>query len=64
MKYIVEIDLSNSAFNEHPGEEIARILNECANKVRYYSFQHDKTFYPLRDINGNTCGKHGYQNDY
>lgn len=47
----VSIVSSNEAFYDTPHEELARILIDAANKIRY-----GYTSESLRDYNGNTVG--------
>jgi hypothetical protein len=58
MKFIVKIDCDNAAFEEYPGEEVARILADVvANVLR--SDPGDRTEerpFRLFDINGNVVG--------
>lgn len=58
----IEIETSNAAFIEHPGEELARILFDVAEQAREalgYAPDADlsKT---LRDANGVTVGRWQY----
>lgn len=59
MRYFVEIHTDSAAFEE-PGPEVARILRELAGRVESYTFDNPETVSPVRDINGNYCGRHGY----
>ena len=63
MRYMLEIQCDNAAFEGDPAAEIARILRACADRVALFSFAHKESRYPLKDVNGNTCGSHGYVND-
>jgi hypothetical protein len=52
----LSINMENDAFAENPGEEVARILRDVANRVEghpHFSKGHSQ---PLRDANGNTVG--------
>jgi hypothetical protein len=62
MRYFLVLDLDNAAFAEDPGAEAARILREAASRVEGYAFDHQNSGcrFPLRDINGNRVGTHGY----
>ena len=60
MKYVLEVNLDNAAFDPDPGIELARILREAADRAEGYDFLHERTRFPLRDINGNKVGEHGY----
>jgi hypothetical protein len=62
MKYFLEINLDNAAFENNPGLEVARILREAADRVEGYSFNNAPTNFPLFDVNGNRVGTHGYLN--
>lgn len=61
--YTLRVEMDNDAFAKNPGLELARILREIADRVDGYSFQHPTTFFPIRDANGNKCGRHGYANN-
>lgn len=54
MRYTIEIDTDNAAFEHQSGTEIARILRQLADRCGVY------TEYPavgsLRDLNGNIVG--------
>ena len=60
-RFFIEISLDNAAFEHNASEEVARILREIANKVGLFSWLNEKTAYPVRDVNGNTCGRYGYE---
>ena len=52
MKFVIEIECGNEAFAEAPGEELARIIEVAAIRVR------EGTHWgKLRDINGNQVGR-------
>jgi hypothetical protein len=57
MKFMLEIDCDNSAFE---GEglcfEIARILQDATDRV-FGGAVHPGSKHPLRDINGNSVGR-------
>lgn len=53
MKLIIEIDLSNAAFDPCPNQEISNILMELGQDIMIDGPE-CKT---IRDSNGNTCGK-------
>jgi hypothetical protein len=55
MQVKITIDCDNAAFEHRPFDEVARILQQAAIKVRLFS-KVDKRF-TLRDTNGNTVGK-------
>jgi hypothetical protein len=56
MKYTIEIDTSNAAFDDAPMHEVARILRELAD---YLEETDNATDQPLRDVNGNRVGRAG-----
>ena len=56
MKFFIEIDLGNAAFDDLPEYEIERILKETARKVRFEGLGESKDLY---DYNGNACGRYG-----
>src|SRR5690606_4532157 len=47
------IETGNAAFDDAPASEIARILRAAADRLE----RGDCFDFPLRDINGNTCGR-------
>lgn len=53
MKYVIEIETDNAAFDIRPQDEVARILKELSERL-----ERDVVSPParLRDINGNTVG--------
>lgn len=63
-KFKIEINTDNAAFDaidgSGPGGELAFILreiaNHCANNLRAGQFYTT----PIRDTNGNTCGKYSF----
>jgi hypothetical protein len=63
VRYTIQIDTEGAAFEDQPGCEIARILRELANTVEGFAFdrQNRRVKFPVRDINGNRCGTHGYK---
>lgn len=63
MKFRLEIECDNDAFDERPHTEIARILEEAAQRVREnISFAASGNGVPfhLYDTNGNKCGRFSY----
>jgi hypothetical protein len=54
MTFKLTIEMDNAAFNPEPAEELARILNQLAEKIRETGDV--PTFLALRDINGNSVG--------
>jgi hypothetical protein len=55
MKYTIEIEMDNAAFDKSPGDEVARILIRLANRVSGEVCKvGDVT--PLMDHNGNRVG--------
>lgn len=60
-RYTVTIDMDNAAFADgNAAAELSRILSELSERVRLFSFVHPATSYLIKDVNGNTCGHHGY----
>lgn len=58
-KYGLMVDINNighAAFDDNPREELARLLDETAKKVR-----EGQTDGWLRDLNGNTVGDWGLE---
>jgi hypothetical protein len=56
-KFIIEIEMVNSAFDEYPSMEVARILNTMARKIDEGDFNSPHGFeYFLFDSNGNKVG--------
>lgn len=61
MKTEITIDMDNAAFEDAPGEELARILRDLANEIRrggdWIDVGPDGNGYrALVDANGNTVG--------
>lgn len=54
MKFTVEIECDNAAFEAGPNEEIARILRDLADTLEAHPAAGGA--FPLRDINGNRVG--------
>ena len=52
--FTLDIKMNNAAFDEDPLEEIARILNTTADKIR-----HGSSAGTTRDMNGNMVGNYG-----
>lgn len=61
MEFKLEINLEDSAFDEMPGYEIARILRELAERVEYNTEVNKGEGGTLKDINGNIAGEWGAQ---
>jgi hypothetical protein len=62
----VEIETANAAFVEQPGEELAAMLRDVAERVREaLGYAPDTAHYSgiLRDSNGNTVGRWDYTAD-
>lgn len=57
MKFTLELECNNAAFEHHPNLEIARILVTLASEVRESSKRNVPVLYRLRDVNGNTVGE-------
>jgi len=60
-KITIEIDTGNAAFHEESGggygEEVARILEEAAERFRESGRPNGPTRFAVRDINGNRVGQ-------
>lgn len=54
MAFRMEFNTNNEAFTDSTPEEIARILNETADKIRNGQYEGR-----VRDINGNRIGVYG-----
>jgi len=52
-KLVIELEVDNAAFEEVPEYEVARILQELANQIKYIGIG---PAMPLHDINGNLVG--------
>lgn len=63
MRYFLEVKMDNAAFGDETAEELKRILREATSRVDLFSFTHKQSRYPLKDVNGNTVGYHGYENE-
>lgn len=62
MKCKIEIEMSNAAFEEAPGEELARIIEELTDsRLKFYDFRRSPEEFTgnLYDVNGNKVG--GYE---
>jgi len=60
-KIKIEIDLENDAFAENPGAEAAKILSEIALHLANVGITPRRYLTaPIRDTNGNTCGKYTF----
>lgn len=58
MKFILEINIDNAAFEDEPLGEISRILRDQATNMVHWVGDGSKSWdATLRDINGNTVGK-------
>jgi hypothetical protein len=61
MKFTLEIQCDNAAFENDPAKEVARILREVAKQVGAYpAFP---SVCKARDLNGNTVGTYGFSDD-
>ena len=56
------IDCGNAAFEE-PGQELARILRELADKVEHRVVADESESIPVADLNGNKVGRFEYEPD-
>lgn len=54
MKFVLNIDCGNAAFDPDPVPEVARILREVADRLESGAFPRNSV--NVRDINGNTVG--------
>lgn len=60
MKYVVQINTDNAAFDgDNLALELVRILEELAGRIRRDTAELDLPF-KIRDINGNSCGEAGF----
>lgn len=55
MRFVVNVDCDNAAFEPDPGPEVARLLRAAADWV-----EGGRQRAPLRDVNGNTVGSFRY----
>lgn len=55
MKFKLVIDCSNSAFENNPELEVARILEKLGGRLKNLGWQREAAI-PLRDENGNSVG--------
>lgn len=56
MTITITISTENAAFENHAGEEAARILNEVAQQISGWPGR-DALTWTIRDFNGNRVGK-------
>lgn len=62
MKLVIEIDMVGSAFEDHPLQELKRILGSVPDRALTMLAEHaldqkpELLEHPLRDVNGNQCG--------
>jgi hypothetical protein len=54
-QFVIRVSLANAAFEDHRLDEVARILEEQAQKLRRFGDQSDWSD-RLKDINGNVVG--------
>lgn len=59
MKFIVEIQCDNAAFEPHVGVEVCRILAQASNNVQFRKVMAGLRA-PLFDSNGNKVGSYRY----
>jgi hypothetical protein len=57
MRFLVEIDCDNAAFEDDPACEVANILRKVVRAVEKDGSQEGR----LSDSNGNTCGSYKYE---
>ena len=64
MRYILEINVDNAAFEKNNlGLEVARILRKASGDLEDVGWINaSKDMGSLRDINGNRVGRHGFKN--
>jgi hypothetical protein len=55
MRFTINMTCDNAAFDPYPGEEVARILRDIADRVELGWT--DDTWQTIRDINGNDVGR-------
>lgn len=63
MKFVMEFDCDNAAFEEGMATEIARILRRVATSVEHGNLPDTGDVSSIRDINGNRIGEWGIQED-
>jgi hypothetical protein len=59
MKFRLEINLGNAAFDPNPADELARLLQHASGQVQFMFLESpkiDRSAYSLRDLNGNAVG--------
>ena len=59
MRFLVEIDCDNAAFEDDPSCEVANLLRKVVRAVEKDGSQEGR----LADSNGNTCGSYRYEED-
>lgn len=57
MQATIRIQMDNAAFNDHNGEELARILRDLADWAENYNHGEDDCSRGLSDYNGNRVGR-------
>ncbi len=53
----ITVECGNAAFDDHPGEALADILEGLAHDAERFAFVEQLDGYVLRDTNGNTVGR-------
>lgn len=58
MKFVIEIDCDNAAFKNRTFTEVASILDEISENMKYWADDDPKPSYDAKlfDVNGNTVG--------
>ncbi len=60
MKFVIEINTDNDAFEPSPDGEIMRILHDIANRITIVGTPADGISRHIMDRNGNTCGDYTF----
>jgi hypothetical protein len=60
MRFFVEIETDNAAFEDSPGSEIARILRGIASRVQDVRGEVADEEFRVMDVNGNKVGTWGF----
>lgn len=56
--FLLRINTESAAFDESPCMELARMLQEIADKIKYQHREDLHCFQNVRDINGNLAGQY------
>ncbi len=57
MRFLVEIDCDNAAFEDDPTHEVVRLLRQIVRRLE----KDGESRGGLRDVNGNSCGSYKYE---